>query len=187
MGRDKLLLDVGGASMLQCAARCAIAAEVGAVVVVLGENAERARAHLEGLACRVVADPSLTKRGMNASITAAVAALPAGVAGAVVLLADMPLVTPESIRALVERHGSTGAPLVVTRYGETIAPPMLYDRTLLGELASGADGDGIGRRMLLRHRIHAEVIDAPPGALVDVDEPADLERVRASLGDGAVR
>jgi molybdenum cofactor cytidylyltransferase len=187
MGRSKLLLHVGGASLLRRAVRCAVEADVGPVVVVLGADEGPARAELDGLACAVVADPALSARGMNASLAAGVAAIPAGARGAVVLLADMPLVTPAAIRALAERHRATGAPLVATRYGDALAPPVLYGRALLRELAAGGEGDGAGRALLRRHRARVEAVDAPPEALADVDEPADLERVRARLAEGGAR
>jgi molybdenum cofactor cytidylyltransferase len=181
MGADKLLVDVGGASLLRRAVRSAVDAGVGPVVVVLGAGGERARAELDGHACALVLDPALTARGMNASLAAGVAALPAGVEGAVVLLADMPLVGPEAVRAVVARHRATGAPIVATRYGDALAPPVLYARALLAELAGGGDGDGIGRALLRRHHDRVETVEAPPDALADVDEPADLARVRARL------
>lgn len=187
MGRSKLLLELGGASLLRRAARSAVEAAVGPLVVVLGADAGRARAELDGIACTVIADPALTARGMNASLAAGVAAVPAEARGAVVLLADMPLVDAAAIRAVVARHLASGAPLVVTRYGEALAPPALYDRALLGELAAGGEGDGIGRALLRRHRDRVEVVDAPAEALADVDVPADLERVRARLGAGGAR
>lgn len=181
MGRSKLLLEVGGESLLRRAARCAAEAGTGPVVVVLGADAARAKRELDGLACVAVEDSRLTSRGMNGSLAAAVGALPEGVRGAVVLLADMPFVTVAAVRALAERHRATGAPLVVTRYGAELAPPVLYDVALFPELGAGGDGDGRGRELIRRHRARAEFVDAPAAALVDVDVPDDLSRVRERL------
>lgn len=187
MGRSKLLLELGGVSLLRRVARAAVDAAVGPVVVVLGEDAERARPELDGLACAIVADPALPARGMNASLAAGVAAVPAPASGAVVLLADMPLVDAAAIRAVVERHRATGAPLVATRYGDALAPPVLYHRALFPDLAAGGEGDGAGRALLRRHGARVEVVDAPAEALADVDGPADLERLRARLAEGSTR
>ena len=184
MAEAKLLLELGGEPLLRRAARCAADAEVGPVVVVIGGDEDLARRALEGVPCAIVADPALPHRGMNASLAAGVAALPPAAGGAVVLLADMPLVTAAAVRALVARHRETGAPIVTTRYGEALAPPVLYDRALLAALAAGGEGDGHGRALVRRHRAEAEVVDAPAHALADVDVPADLDRVRALLRAG---
>ncbi len=187
MGGGKLLLDLGGESLLRRAARRALEAGTGPVVVVLGERPDRAREALDGLPCAVVADAALPTRGMNASLAAGIAAVPGAARAVTVVLADMPLVAPAALRALADRHRATGAALVVSRYGDVLAPPVLYDRALLAELAGGAEGDGRGREVVRRHLARAELVDAPPEALADVDLPADLDRVRALLGAGEAR
>lgn len=187
MGRNKLLLELEGESLLRRAALCAVEAGTGPVLVVLGSDAERERRELDGLPCTIVQDPLLTPRGMNGSLAAGVGALPGGVRGVVVLLADMPFVTPASVRMLAERYRETGAPLVATCYGGELAPPVLYDRALLPALAGGGDGDGRGRELLQSHRAEAALVDAPAAALADVDLPADLERVRERLRAGGAR
>lgn len=187
MGRSKLLLELEGVSLLRRAVGAAVEAGTGPVVVVLGADAPLARRELDGLPCELVEDARLTSRGMNGSLAAGVMALPEEAEGAIVLLADMPLVGPSMLRALAERHRETGAPLVATRYGDQLAPPVLYDRALLPALASGGDGDGRGRELVQRHRGDAELVDAPAAALVDVDVAEDLERVRVQLAAGGAK
>ena len=175
MGRKKLLLELAGQSVVRRAVSRALAA-LDPVIVVLGHEADRVRQELAGLSCRVVVNPE-HGRGMETSVRAGVAALPAGADAAVMLLADMPLVTPAMLAALVERFRTTGAPLVISRYGETITPPHLYARSLLAELAAA----GSGKAVIERHRAAAEVLAWPAAALADLDLPADRERVEALL------
>jgi molybdenum cofactor cytidylyltransferase len=94
-----------------------------------------------------------------------------------VLLADMPLVTSAMLAALVERFRATAAPLVLSQYGEAIAPPHLYARSLFAELTEA----GSGKPVIDRHRREAEVLTWPPEALADLDVPADRERIAALL------
>jgi molybdenum cofactor cytidylyltransferase len=175
MGRNKLLLRIGGESVVRRTVTRALAA-LDPVIVVLGHEADRVRAELAGLPCRIVMNPE-HGRGLRTSVRAGVAALPADAEAAVVLLADMPLVTPAMLAALAERFRDTGAPLVLSRYGETIAPPHLYARSLLAELAAA----GSGQAVIARHRAEAEVLVWPSQALADLDLPADRERVEALL------
>ena len=69
---------------------------------------------------------------------------------------------------------------MVSDYGGTLAPPVLYDRALFREL-QGLEGDGCGRRAVERHRGEALAVPWPAEALVDLDEPADYERVCVEL------
>ena len=177
MGRNKLLLEIEGETLLRRAARRALAAGLDPVLVVLGHEAERARPELAGLDCRPLVNPD-HGRGINTSLSAGVAAVPPDADAAVVLLADMPLVHAGMIRAVLERHGATSAPVVTARYGEVTAPPTLYHRSLFPEL-QGGEGEGRGREVVRRHR--AVLVDFPPAALVDLDVAADVERARERL------
>ncbi len=174
MGKNKILMQLEGESLLRRAARRALEAGLDPVVVVLGHEAERARAELRGLGCAAVENPDHA-RGIATSLSAGVSALPAEAETAVVLLADMPLVDAAMIRAVVARHLETGAPVVSSRYGEVTAPPTLYHRAIFPELVGG-EGEGRGREVVRRHREEAAWVDWPPAALVDLDVPGDLER-----------
>jgi molybdenum cofactor cytidylyltransferase len=178
-GPNKLLLRLEGETVLRRTARRAVAAGLDPVLVVLGDDAEQARAELEALRCRAVRNPE-PARGMNASIRCGIAALPPEAIAAVVLLADMPLVSAEMVAQLVERYRAGQAPLVVSDYAGVLAPPMLYGRGLFPELGA-LDGDGCGKRVVKRHRGEAAVLSWPAASLADLDEPGDYERVRAQL------
>lgn len=178
MGENKMLLHVEGEALVARAARRAVAGGLEPVVVVLGHEAERVEGELAGIRCRAVLNPDHAS-GQASSFRAGIAAVPEGAPAAVVLLADMPHVTAEMIAALVARYRETLAPLVISEYGSIHAPPILYDRSLFAEIA-GMSGDGCGRQVVRRHRAEAEAIAWPAGWLVDLDEPRDLERLRAA-------
>jgi molybdenum cofactor cytidylyltransferase len=116
---------------------------------------------------------------MNTSLRAGIAAVPDDAAGAVVLLGDMPFVTAEMVRALVERFRSSGAPLGISLYDGVVAPPTLYGSALFGEIAA-LDGEACGKKIVKQHRGEAVEVSWPASALVDVDVPADVERARAA-------
>ncbi len=185
MGRNKLLLELEGETLLRRAARRALAAGLDPVLVVLGHEAARAGAELDRLGCRIVLNPDHA-RGINTSLSAGVAAVPPEASAAVVLLADMPFVDAGMVRAVLARFRETGAPVVTCRYGEVTAPPTLYDRAVFPELRGG-EGEGRGREVVRRYRERAAFVSWPASALADVDVPEELERARTRLGGGVGR
>ena len=178
-GPNKLLFDVGGEPLVRRSVARALAAGLSPVVVVLGHEAERVRAQLEGVPCRTVMNAEYA-RGINASLKAGVAAVPATAEAVVVMLADMPFVTTAMMETLVATYRRSEAPLVVSDYQGVNAPPMLYDRSLFGELAA-LEGQGCGKHVVKRHRHEAESVSWPVEALTDLDEPGDFTRVKASV------
>ena len=177
MGSNKLLFELEGESVLRGAARRALEGGLSPLLVVLGHEAERNRRELDDLPCQVVLNPDY-QQGINASLKSGVAALPAEAQAAMVMLADMPFVTPEMISALIARYRTTEAPLVISDYEGVNAPPMLYDRSLFGELLA-MTGEGCGRQVVKRHRGEAEVLPWPASALTDLDVPEDYARVKS--------
>jgi len=180
MGRNKLLLEVAGQSVLRRAVVTAVEAGLDPVLVVLGHESERARAEVDSLRCEVVLNPDF-QEGIHSSLRTGIAAVPARCVAAVVLLADMPLVEARMIRTLVQRHEAERPALVVSDYEGVDAPPILYDRRLFGELRV-LEGEGCGKRVVKRHTAEAVRIRWPARALTDLDRPEDVERVRAELG-----
>ena len=166
MGRNKLLLEVGGVSLLRRAAQAALDAGLDPVLVVLGHESEQARAQLPEQ-CIPVLNPDYAQ-GMDTSLHAGIAQVRADAAMA--LLADMPRVTAEMIRAVIDRW--RGEPLVISAYGSTVAPPILYSRALFPELLRS-----FGKQVVQRHRAEAAEVAQPPEALLDLDEPQDLTRL----------
>jgi molybdenum cofactor cytidylyltransferase len=175
MGSNKLLFLLDGEVLVARTVRRAAAAGLDPIVVVLGHEADRVRAALDGVACRPV-DNADHRSGQGSSFRRGIAAVPDEASAAVVLLADMPEVTAEMIAAVVALHYETGAPLVLSEYAGISAPPTLYDRSLFAEIAAG---DGCGRQIVERHREGARSVAWPADRLADVDEPRDLERLRA--------
>jgi len=179
MGKNKLLFDLDGEPLVRRAMRRAATGGLDPVIAVLGYEAELVRRELDDLdpPCRIVVNPDY-EHGINSSLKTGIAALPAGTIAAVVMLADMPLVTAEMIATLVTRYRASEAPLVISDYEGVNAPPMLYDRVLFEELRV-MEGEGCGRQVVRRHQASAVVVAWPVAALTDLDVPGDYELVRS--------
>jgi molybdenum cofactor cytidylyltransferase len=179
MGRNKLLLPLGGETVLRRAVVRARDAGLDPVIVVLGHEGERANLELAGLPCQTVANPDYAL-GIESSLRVGFAALPPASGAAVVLLADMPFVTAAMIGMLVERYRASAAPLVISDFAGISAPPTLFDRSLFAELQQ----EGCGKRIARLHRSEAAVVSWPAEALADLDLPEDFARIAAQTAAG---
>lgn len=188
MGQNKLLLDLGGETVVRRAVRSATEAGLDPVVVVLGHDAARVQAELCGLSCRSVVNPHHAE-GVRTSLQLGIREVAADAPALVVVLSDMPFVTAAMIRTLAERHRETGAPLVISRYGDARgaapvdAPPILYDRSLFSELLA-MTGERCAKRVVGRHRDEAAILCWPEQALRDIDVAEDYEYARAHVAGG---
>lgn len=91
-----------------------------------------------------------------------------------IALADMPCTTAAHIRRLLDAADGPQA-VVASSDGRALQPPALFGAARFAELLA-TRGDH-GARDLIRGGVH---VAASPGELIDIDMPADLERLRAS-------
>ena len=177
-GRNKMLLELAGEPLVRRAARRALAAGLSPVVVVLGHEADRACAALAGLPVEITVNPDFTGP-TSGSLHAGLDVLGADVEAVVVLLADMVHVTAAALAELVTRTRSSDAPLVVSRYGDVTAPPLLFRRALFGELLAWT-GEGCGKVVVQAHKHEALYVDRSAAVLLDVDTPEDFQAAQNS-------
>lgn len=93
------------------------------------------------------------------------------------MLADMVQVTTPMLRDVVAALRESEAPLAVSRYGDVLAPPLLFRRALWPELLAWT-GEGCGKAVVRAHQDEARMRDWPVEALRDVDTPEDYELLR---------
>jgi molybdenum cofactor cytidylyltransferase len=179
MGLNKMLLELGGRTLVRRTVTTAFSAGLDPVLVVLGHESDRVRTELSGLPYTAVLNPDYA-RGMNTSLRAGIAALPDDAAGAVVLLGDMPLVDASMVRALLTAFRHSGPKLAISSYGGVVAPPILYGRALFPELRA-LEAESCGKSVVRNHRAEAVELQWPPETLTDLDSPEDVERIRARL------
>ena len=172
MGNNKLLLELEGESLIRRAAKRALAAGLSPVVVVLGHEADRLRAELRDLALAFALNPAYTGP-TSGSLHQGLNALGSDVDAVVVMLGDMVRVTTETLAMLIAAARGTEAPLVVSRYGVVTAPPLLFRRSLFGELLAWT-GEGCGKAVVQAHKHEAMYVDRPEALLMDVDTPEDF-------------
>lgn len=176
MGTNKLLLPVEGEAMVHRTVRRVRDAGCEPIVVVTGHDAARVREALAPLGVQFAESPDPIGP-TSASLHAGLQALPSDVDATLVMLADMVQVTTPMLRALVEGAALGAEPLGVSRYGDVLAPPLLFTRALWPELLAW-HGEGCGKAVVRAHENEARLHEWPVEALQDVDTPDDYDMVR---------
>lgn len=177
MGRLKQALPVGGKTMLETVVDTALASTLHRVVVVLGHGADRL-APLLGERPVTVAINREFQDGQASSLKAGLKALNMESDAALFLLGDQPLVSRDTLEALVAAYRETTAPIVAPFWRGRRGNPVLFGREAFPFLEN-LHGDTGARAILAEHP--ETVLSLPvedPGILFDVDTEADYRRLR---------
>ena len=170
-GMPKALVPHHGRLLVQHAADTLATGGCTPILVVLGAQADRVRAAAPDLPCTV--DNPDWPTGMASSLRAGLAALAGSpAAAAVVLLVDMPGVSPSAVRRLVALADS-GA-LAMGGYAGRRGHPVLLGRDHWAGVAACATGDRGARDYLRAHHDLVRVV--PVGDVADdtdMDVPPD--------------
>ena len=183
MGRTKALLPLGDETFISRIVGTFRAAGVEDVVVVVGHDAERVAAALDRLdpPPRVVLNPDY-ESGQLSSILAGLRAVDRpGVTALLLTLVDVPLVSAETVRAVLTRYRAEAAPVVRPVNGSRHGPPVLIDRQLFPLLR--AANPATGAKPIVRAHASAagdvEVVDE--GSFTDIDTPAEYAAATARM------
>lgn len=177
IGRIKPLIRLGDQPLLVHVLRTIRQAGLDDIILVLGSAADEIMKNilLEGV--RVIVNPSYAE-GMATSVRAGLAEVTADCSGALIFLADQPMVLASTVASLVAKYRELRPNAVIPTYQGQRGNPVLLDRSLFAK-AMELQGDEGFRRILqgLPNVLWVEVDD--PGILIDVDTPRDLERCQA--------
>jgi len=179
MGHNKLVAELAGKPLLRHAVEAALASQAAGVYVVTGHERERAEAALAGLGVTLLHNPDYAA-GLSTSLHRGLAALPAGIDGAVVLLGDMPQVSAAVIdRLLAAFDPLEGRALVVPTFQGKRGNPLLFARRFFAEVQA-IKGDQGARQLLGEYpELVAEVELGDDAVLTDIDTPEALAAARA--------
>ena len=170
----KLVAQLDGKPLVRHVAEAALASRAAPVIVVTGHAKEVVRAALEGLPLTFTHNRAYAS-GLASSLQQGLASAPPDCDGALVMLGDMPLVSPQIIAQLIdafERNPSTKA-VAPVREGQR-GNPVLLSRALFPAVAA-LSGD-VGARALLA-AAQGEIIEvavASRAVTFDVDTPDAL-------------
>ena len=149
------------------------------MLVVTGHQADRGACGAGRADITFVDNPDFAL-GLSSSLKAGIRAVPASCAGALVLLGDMPRVTPGQLDALIAAFApGAGADIVVPTHQGQRGNPVLWSAGFFAEIGQ-LDGDTGARRLLRQHADHVREVDLGTDAIfTDVDTPEALAKLKA--------
>ena len=174
MGGAKMTAQLGGRPLVRYPLEAAAQSRAAPLVTVVGHAAGSVTAVLGGIDTQVVENPRF-EDGMSTSLKAGLAALPETADAAVILLGDMPHVTPAIIDRLIDAFAAAPqAQAVVPIVNGQRGNPILLARSLFPDVMR-LEGDVGARRLLATagDRV-VEVAMEDAAVLTDVDTPEAL-------------
>ncbi len=170
----KLHAPFGGIPLFVATARRLRPVEAAQRLCVVPDADDRLAHMAEAEGFRVVLNPA-PERGMGSSLAVGAGMVEDGLA-ILVCLADMPLVSPAHLRALVRRRSLAGPDAAATTLFEgRRQPPTVFGPNLLRHLRS-LDGDK-GAKPVFDRATQVETIESRREEMGDVDTAADLARL----------
>jgi molybdenum cofactor cytidylyltransferase len=187
MGRAKATLPLDATdTFLTRIVRTFLEAGVDDVVVVVGHEADAIVSSFSasGLPARFVFNQDYD-RGQWSSLVAGLGVVDRpGVSATLMTLVDVPLVTADTVRAVLACYRRTHAPVVRPTSGSRHGHPLLVDRSLFAELRAADPAEG-AKPVIRAHATAAgDIAIADEGAFRDIDTEEDYLRLISDRSSG---
>ena len=179
-GVQKLLLPLGGTTLIGQVVDALLASDLDKVIVVTGTDGRVAEA-LSGKRVTVVTNAD-ADADMLSSVRCGLRALPHECDTVLVALGDQPGLTPHLVNEIIAAFRACGHGILVPTHQGRRGHPLVFSKRYGREVLTHYDGEGL-RGLLRAHPDDVYEMPAPTAAVLhDVDRPEDYER---AVGDGA--
>jgi molybdenum cofactor cytidylyltransferase len=177
-GQPKQLLAFQSESLVRRSVRVATEAGIASVAVVAGESLDAIKTEISETSAAVVENLDW-RLGLGTSIRHGLRHLRGSVPeleAVLILACDQPFVEASTIAALLDERKRSGKPIVASSYAGTLGIPALFDRSCFEALLALPDGSG-AKALIESRPDDVAQIQFERGA-IDIDTPADFERLR---------
>lgn len=183
MGTNKLLLDLGGQTLVERVVSVLLGSQVDHVIVVVGFEWERVREQLKEKDVQVVYNRQYPE-GMAASIREGLRHIDPGTHGVLIALADHPLLTSDVIDQLIDAYRETRKGIVCPTFEAKRGHPVIFNLAKYGKALSQLKGDIGGRVVIETHRddLLEFAVDSP-AVIRDIDSWEDYEQLRRLIAE----
>ena len=180
MGAFKPLLPFGASTVLERSIALFRGAGIADIRVVVGHRADDLLPLLARLQVRSLFNAHHAQ-GMFSSVVTAAASLEAESGAFFLLPVDLPLVRPQTVAMLLHAYRRGAGSILYPAFNGSRGHPLLL-ATSYRQVILSWQGDGGLRALLRQYQEDATSIETgDEGILLDMDTPADYERLRAAL------
>ncbi len=172
MGRPKALLPIDGQTFIERIVAALKQSGLERIVVVLGFNADEMRQKIAPLPVEIVVNSNY-QQGQLSSLQSAIRYLESdqNCEGMMVHLVDHPYIDPKLVGVMLRQFSETKSLIVVPRHQGKRGHPVIFSRTLFGELLDAPTDQG-AEAVVNAHRDETLVIDTEDiGVTLDIDTP----------------
>ena len=174
MGKPKLLLQLGGKTILEHVIHNVLQSQAGEIILVLGAYRQEIERVTDAYPVRRVFNSQYAS-GQGSSVAAGAAAVSPEAGGILFLAGDQPLIPPDFIDRVIAVFQETGALIVRPETGL----PAIFNVSLKEELRR-LSGDAGGRQLLEKYRDRVVTVPGCPGfASLDIDTEEDYRMLQA--------
>lgn len=175
MGRNKLLLEIAGRTILDRLLDTLEESTIDEVFVVLGHRPEELRSCVEAHRAEAVLNPDY-EEGMTSSFKAGLRHISAD--AVFLVLGDQLGLDGKFLDQMAATMESDPEALIVSPvYRRRRGHPVLFRRTLFPEILSLGPEETV-RDVVLRHRTAHRLVESSVWYVLDIDTPEDFEKAK---------
>ena len=176
-GRNKLLEPLGKTTLVGHVVTEAASSRARRVIVVGGYDFDALQKALEGFPCEVVYNEDYT-RGQSFSVRKGMELVDSAADAVLFEPGDMPLSDRSIFDTVIFEYARTRAKIVTAGHRGKPGHPILFDRSLFGELREVSESTKGLKKVVSAHRLEARIVETSVGALFDLDTPFDLSLLK---------
>ena len=172
MGRPKALLPIEGQTFLERIVAALEKTQVGKIIVVLGHDAENMTREIKHLPVEVLINSDY-QLGQLSSLQTAVRHLQSDehCDGLLVHLVDHPYIDGKLVDLMIQRFYERGKLIIVPRYQGKRGHPVIFSRSLFGELLDAPVEQGAKAVVNAHASETLEIAADDEGVTIDIDTP----------------
>jgi len=176
MKENKLLLKIGGETLIEHVIKAAKGSSADEVIVVLGYEAQKIKEKLAKLDCRLVVNENYMK-GQSGSVKVGLSAVSSNAEAVMILPADVALIDPESISRVVEEYRKFRNRIVIASHQQRSGHPILIDGALFPEVSEiGEETQGL-KAVIDHHRSEIKYVEVgTENVLIDIDTREEFDK-----------